>query len=146
MQPTPENIPPELDRRGANRAASMWVRQALTEQSEKIDKVSKDIHTLHDILSKSIPNADWEKHNKSHIILETREEEYKKNSAENFQRSEENRKFWMGVKRDIVKWAMAGAGLFIVGIFTLGSKAQFKIWSDEAAAEPIVKIEKKNEK
>lgn len=138
-------IPPEYDRRGANRAASQWIRDALTKQSEKIDDVSKDIHEIHEILSKSIPNKDWEHHHRSHIILEAREEERKKMEAEREQRMEENRLFWVGVKQDIIKWFLRGAAVFILGIFLLGSKAQFKEWVLEATGE-TTRIENKNEK
>ena len=140
---TPPEFPPEYDRRGANRAASQWIRDALTKQSGKIDKVSEDIHNIHEILSKSIPNKDWENHHKSHIILEAREEERKKMDAERDQRIDENRQLWMGVKQDIIKWFLRAAAVFLLGIILLGSKAQFKEWVLEATGETPIQIENK---
>jgi hypothetical protein len=127
VTPDPQNeIPPELDRRGANRAASQWVRTALNEQSEKIDKIGDEVHKINEILTKSIPNADWEYHHKSHIIFETREEERKRLDADNQKRIEENRQFWLSVKHDIIKWALRAAGLFLVGVLLLGFQTKFK--------------------
>ena len=143
---TPPEVPPEYDRRGANRAASQWIRTALSEQSEKIDKVSEDIQIIHEVLSKSIPNKDWENHHRAHIILEAREEERKRTDAERDQRIEENRQLWMGVKQDIFKWVFRAAAVFVLGIFLLGSKAQFKEWVAEASSSASVQIENKNEK
>lgn len=133
--PSTNEVPPEYDRRGANRAASQWIRDSLTKQSEKIDKVSEEIHNIHEILSKSIPNKDWEHHHRSHIILEAREEERKKMDAEREQRLEENRQLWLGVKQDIIKWFLRAAAVFLLGIILLGSKAQFKEWVLEATGE-----------
>jgi hypothetical protein len=139
--PQPE-YPPEYDRRGANRAASQWIRDALTKQTEKIDSVSDDVQQIKTILSKTIPDADWDRHHRSHIILESIEEERKRLDEENKKRMEENRQFWSAIKQDIIKWFLRAAAVFIVGIFILGSKAQFKEWVLEASDE-TVKIENK---
>ncbi len=132
--PAPE-IPPEFDRRGPNRAASQWVRNALNDQSDKIDKIGQDVHKINDILTKAIPNADWEHHHRSHIILEAREEERKLMDTENSRRMEENRQFWLGVKQDIIKWALRAVGLFLIGVFVLGFQAKFKEWVVAALSE-----------
>jgi hypothetical protein len=135
LPPQVPEVPPEFDRRGPNRAASQWVRNALNDQSDKIDKIGQDMHKINDILTKAIPNADWEHHHRSHIILEAREEERKMMDNENSRRMEENRQFWLGVKQDIVKWVLRAVGIFVVGIFILGFQAKFKEWAVAALSE-----------
>ena len=127
IQPQQE-FPPEFDRRGSNRAASQWVRNALNEQSDKIDKIGEDVHKINDILTKAIPNGDWENHHRAHIILEAREEERKMIDSENSRRLEENRQFWLGVKQDIVRWALRAVAVFLIGVFVLGFQAKWKEW------------------
>lgn len=131
-----EEFPPEFDRRGANRTASQWIRNALNEQGEKIDGIKAEVHEIKGILEKTIPEADWDGHRKSHLIFLQREEEIKRHESEHKKLQEEQRVFWTGIKQDIIKYSLRAAGIFLIGIFILGSQAKFKEWVRLAVAEP----------
>ena len=143
VQPQKEEFPPEFDRRGANRAASQWIRNALHEQGEKIDGIKSEVHEIKGILEKTIPESDWDGHRKSHLIFLQREEELRKHEAEHKKLQEEQRLFWSGIKQDIIKYSLRAAGIFLIGIFILGGQAKFKEWIRLAMAEqPAIEVKK----
>ena len=109
------NLPSELDRRGENRAASLWVRTALTEQSNKIDKLSEKVDVLHETLIKSMPDGNIKEHHDIHQILSKREDVI-----------EARKKFWRGFWDDILKKALTAAIIVMAGVFALGSQLKLK--------------------
>lgn len=142
QQVQPPDIPPEFDRRGANRAASQWIRTALNEHGEKIDGIKNEVHEIKTILEKTIPEADWDGHRKSHQIFVQREEERKQHEAEHKKLQEEQRQFWSGIKQDIIKYSLRAAGIFLIGVFILGGQAKFKEWVKTAIEEQPAEIKK----
>lgn len=123
-----EVIPDIFDRRGDNRAASQWVRKALNEQTEKIDKLSGQVNQLYQTFVKAVPDGDPTRHHESHLLIEQREAERKANEEHEAKRREENRKFWEGIKQDIYKNALKAVGLFLIGVLVMGTQAKFKEW------------------
>jgi len=115
-----------LDRRGDNRAASQWVRNALSDQTRKIDKLSGQVGELYQTFVKAVPNGDPARHHESHLLIEQREAERKASEEREAKRKEENRKFWDGIKQDIYKNALKAAALFVIGLLVVGSQAKFK--------------------
>jgi hypothetical protein len=140
---TPPEVPPEFDRRGVNRAASQWVRNALTDQSEKIDKIGEDVNKINDILTKAIPNANWDHHHADHMTISAWGEERGRIQADADRRMEENRQFWLGVKQDVIKWVLRATLVFAVGIFVLGFQTKFKEWVVNAIDDNPTVIESK---
>ena len=123
-----EPVPDVLDRRGANRAASAWVRNALNEQSAKIDKIADDVQHIAGQLDKAIPDKEFGRHWEQHQLFDEREKERQRIEARQLAQEEEREKFWAKIKADVIAYALKGAGLFLVGIFVLGTQAKFKEW------------------
>ena len=123
---TQEAVPDIFDRRGDNRAASQWVRKALNEQTDKIDRLSGQVGELYQTFVKAVPDGDPTRHHEAHLLIEQREEE--RRVAERLQAKlrEEKRLFWSGVWQDITKNALKGVAIFIIGLLVLGFQAQFK--------------------
>ena len=122
-----EPIPDVLDRRGANRAASAWVRNALNEQSEKIDNIAKDVQHISKELEKSWKEGP-EYHWSEHELFREREKERQRLEARAQEREAEREKFWAKIKADVIAYSLKAAGIFIVGIVVLGGQAKFKEW------------------
>ena len=129
-----EPVPDVFDRRGANRAASQWVRNALNEQSAKIDKIADDVQHISNELEKSW-KAGPERHWEQHQLFEEREKERQRLEARAIQEEEKRKAFWEKIKADIISYSLKAAGVFIVGIFILGSQAKFKEWVQWAVAD-----------
>jgi hypothetical protein len=140
-QNLPPEVPPELDRRGANRAASNWVRVALGEQSEKIDSIAREVHEISNILSKTIPEANWDKHRESHIIYKEWELEKEKQEADRRERELENKKFRESLKRDFIKWGLGAVGLFLLGVFFTGIQTKVRDWAVESLTKEQPRLE-----
>ena len=130
MSDTPESQE-SLDRRGENRAASQWVRTALTEQACKMDTLTDKVDLLHDTLTKSMPNGDIKAHHDTHAMLARREES-----------SNERKKFWRSFRDDIMKKGLTAAVVFIAALFALGSQAKFKEWVNAAVSVAPVETKK----
>jgi hypothetical protein len=139
--PASNEVPPEFDRRGANRAASTWVRVSLQQQTEKIDKIAAEVHEISTILSKTIPDANWEKHRESHVTYKEWEIERAKQEAERIEREQENRKFRESLKRDFIKWGMGAVGLFLVGVFFTGIQSKVRDWAIIALTQEQPRLE-----
>ena len=135
MQPTPE-VPPDLDRRGANRAASNWVRTALQDQSEKIDGIATEVHNIRSILDKAIPNANWDEHREDHVTHREWEIERDVQEQERKQRDAEHRKMINGLKYEFLKWAGGGLCVAIVGLLLLGAETRLRNWIGSAPTTP----------
>jgi hypothetical protein len=129
-----EAVPDILDRRGANRAASAWVRNALNDQSAKIDKIADDVQHIAGQLDKAIPDKEFGKHWQQHQLFDEREKERQRIEARKQAQDEDREKFWSSIKADIISYALKGAGLFIVGVFVLGFQAKFKEWVLDAVS------------
>ena len=120
----PENPPDPFDRRD-NRASTQWVRDAFSEQSEKIDKIADDVNNISRNLDRSwqgSPTKHWDEHE----LFRERELERQRLDAARIQKEEERRAFWDKIKADILSYALKAAGLFVIGILVLGSQAKFK--------------------
>ena len=129
-----EPVPDILDRRGANRAASSWVRNALNEQSAKIDKIADDVHHISTELEKSWKHGP-ERHWSEHELFREREKERQRLEAVAVQEEEKRRAFWDKIKADILSYSLKAAGVFIIGIIVLGGQAKFKEWVQWAIAD-----------
>ena len=129
-----EPVPDVLDRRGANRAASAWVRNALNEQSAKIDKIADDVHHISTELEKSWKHGP-ERHWSEHELFREREKERQRLEALAAQEEEKRKAFWEKIKADVIAYSLKAAGVFIVGIFILGGQAKFKEWVQWAVAD-----------
>ena len=114
MSDTPESQE-SLDRRGENRAASQWVRTALTEQACKMDTLTDKVDLLHDTLTKSMPNGDIKVHHDTHAMLARREEV-----------SKERKKFWRGFWDDIMKKGLTAAVVGLFFVFVAGGHTKVK--------------------
>jgi hypothetical protein len=121
--PAPQ-LPDPLDRR--NNTGVQWVRDALTEQSGKIDTLADKVDTLHSTFIKALPEGNVEAHHKAHIILEQREIDRVKRDKERDAKAAESKKFWTGIKEDAMKNALRAAALFVIGLLIVGSQAKFK--------------------
>ncbi len=124
-----------FDRRGENRAASQWVRTALTEQAEKIDQIAKDVQGISAQLQRSWQQGKPETHWDEHELFKEREAERQRLEAKRLEKEAEYQKFWAKIKADIISYALKAAGLFIVGVIVLGSQAKFKEWVQLAIAD-----------
>ena len=132
-----------LDRRGDNRAASQWVRNALTEQTGKIDKLSDKVDSLHGTFVKALPDGNVEAHYEAHITLEQREVDRVKREKERAIKDAERKKFWTGIKEDAMKNALKAAGLFVIGLLVVGSQAKFKeLVMVAVGSPPAVEVKK----
>ena len=129
-----EPVPDVFDRRGANRAASQWVRNALNEQSAKIDKIADDVHHISTELEKSW-KAGPERHWSEHELFREREKERQRLEAKRIEEEEKRLAFWEKIKADIISYSLKAAGLFVVGLLVLGSQAKFKEWVQWAVAD-----------
>ena len=123
-----EAVPSIFDRRGENRAASQWVRNALNDQSAKIDKIADDVQHIAGQLDKAIPDKEFGKHWQQHQLFDEREKERQRIEARRTAQEEERDKFWTKIKADVISYALKGAGLFIIGVFVMGGQAKFKEW------------------
>ena len=129
----PENPPDPFDRRD-NRASTQWVRDAFAEQSNKIDKIADDVSNISKNLDRSwqdTPNKHWDEHE----LFRERELERQRLEAARIQKEEERRAFWDKIKADILSYALKAVGLFVIGVFVLGSQAKFKEWVQWAVAD-----------
>lgn len=124
-----------FDRRAGNRETTKWVRDALNEQSEKIDQIAKDVHGINTALQRSWQDADPVNHWKEHELFKERELERQRLEAKRIEEEEKRRAFWEKIKTDIFSYALKAVGLFIVGIFILGGQAKFKEWVQLAVAD-----------
>jgi len=113
-----------LDRR--NNTSVQWVRDALSEQTDKIDRLSGQVGELYQTFVKAVPNGDPARHHESHLLIEQREAERKASEEREEKRKDENRKFWDGIKQDIYINALRAAALFVIGLLVVGSQAKFK--------------------
>jgi len=121
--PAPQ-LPDPLDRR--NNAGVQWVRDALTDQSQKIDTLSEKVDTLHSAFVKALPEGNVEAHHKAHVILERREVERIQREKDRAEKEILDKKFWRGVKEDAMKNALRATALFVIGLLIVGSQAKFK--------------------
>jgi hypothetical protein len=133
-KPQIEPVPDVLDRRGANRAASAWVRNALNEQSAKIDRIADDVHHISTELEKSW-KAGPERHWSEHELFREREKERQRLEAVATQEEEKRKAFWDRIKADVISYSLKAVGIFIVGIVVLGTQAKFKEWVQWAVAD-----------
>jgi vancomycin resistance protein YoaR len=117
-----EELPHEFERRGENRAASQWVRTALTEQANKMDTLTEKVDALHDTMTKATPDGNIKKHHDVHVMLNKREE-----------LANERKKFWRTFRDDIMKKGLTAIVVFIAALFALGSQAKFKEWVQAAS-------------
>ena len=124
-----------FDRRSGNREATKWVRDALNEQSEKIDQIAKDVHGISTALQRSWQDGDPVNHWKEHELFKERELERQRLEAKRMEEEAKRREFWEKIKADIFSYALKAIGLFIVGIFILGGQAKFKEWVQLAVTD-----------
>jgi len=117
-----EELPHEFERRGENRAASQWVRTALTEQANKMDKLTEKVDALHDTMTKATPNGNIKRHHYVNVMLNKREE-----------LANERKKFWRTFRDDIMKKGLTAIVVFIAALFALGSQAKLKEWIQSAS-------------
>jgi hypothetical protein len=123
--PAPQ-LPDPLDRR--NNTSVQWVRDALTDQSQKIDTLTDKVDALHGTVTKSVPDGDFKAHHDTHAMLDRQKEA-----------SNERKKFWRSFRDDILKKGLTAAVVFIAALFALGSQAQFKAWVVAATETTEVK-------
>ena len=136
-------MPKELDRRGDNREASNWVRTALTEQANKMDKLSEKVDELHGTFIKALPGGDIKGHHDAHVVIDQREIDRVKREKERAIKDAESKKFWTGVKEDAMKNALKAAGLFVIGLLVVGSQAKFKeLVMVAVGSPPAVEVKK----
>ncbi len=133
-QAEPETLDP-FDRRAGNREATKWVRDALNDQSTKIDKIAEDVSSISKNLEKSWQNGKPETHWEEHELFKERELERQRIEAKRIEKDEEYQKFWAKIKADVIAYSLKAAGLFIVGVIVLGSQAKFKEWVQWAVAD-----------
>ncbi len=132
-----------LDRRGDNRAASQWVRNALTEQTGKIDMLSEKVDELHGTFIKALPNGNIQGHHDAHVVIDQREIDRVKREKERAVKDAESKKFWTGIKEDAMKNALKAAGLFVIGLLVVGSQAKFKeLVMVAVGSPPAVEVKK----
>ena len=132
-----------LDRRGDNRASSQWVRNALTEQTGKIDMLSDKVDTLHGTFVKALPGGDIKGHHDAHVVIDQREVDRVKREKERAIKDAERKKFWTGIKEDAMKNALKAAGLFVIGLLVVGSQAKFKeLVMVAVGSPPAVEVKK----
>ena len=136
------DVPAELDRRGVNRAASNWVRTALQEQSEKIDRLAVEIQSLQRTLEKAIPNQEWDVHREAHLTYKEWEAERDKQLHEKEQRDAERRKSLNNLKYDAIKWVAGGLIVSLSGVFLLGAETKFRTWLNAPATPPALEVKK----
>jgi len=129
--PAPQ-LPDPLDRR--NNTGVQWVRDALTDQSQKIDTLADKVDTLHSTFVKAMPGGNVEAHYESHVTLDRREEERLEREKERAEQEALDKKFWRGVKEETAKYALKAVALFIIGLLVVGSQAKFKEWVIAATA------------
>lgn len=133
-QAEPETLDP-FDRRAGNREATKWVRDALNEQSTKIDKIAEDVSNISKNLDRSWQNGKPETHWEEHELFKERELERQRIEAKRIEKDEEYQKFWAKIKADVIAYSLKAAGLFIVGVIVLGSQAKFKEWVQWAVTD-----------
>jgi hypothetical protein len=126
--PAPQ-LPDPLDRR--NNTGVQWVRDALTDQSQKIDTLTDKVDALHGTMTKSVPDGDFKTHHDTHAMLARQKEA-----------SDERKKFWRSFRDDIMKKGLTAAVVFIAALFALGSQAKFKEWVNAAVSVAPVEIKK----
>lgn len=133
VQRASDNPPDPFDRRD-NRVSTQWVRDAFAEQSNKIDKIADDVSNISRNLDRSwqgSPNKHWDEHE----LFRERELERQRLEAARIQKEEERRAFWDKIKADILSYALKAVGLFVIGVFVVGSQAKFKEWVQWAIAD-----------
>ena len=136
-------MPKELDRLGDNREASNWVRTALTEQANKMDKLSGKVDELHGTFIKALPNGNIQGHHDAHIVIDQREVDRVKREKERAIKDAESKKFWTGIKEDAMKNALRAAALFVIGLLVVGSQAKFKeLVMVAVGSPPAVEVKK----
>jgi hypothetical protein len=131
---TPDENPSDPFDRRDNRTSTQWVRDAFAVQSEKIDKIADDVSNISKNLERSwqdTPNKHWDEHE----LFRERELERQRLEASRTQKEEERRAFWDKIKADILSYALKAVGLFVIGVFVLGSQAKFKEWVHWAIAD-----------
>ena len=136
--PVPQ-LPDPLDRR--NNTGVQWVRDALTEQSGKIDTLADKVDTLHNTFVKAMPGGNVDAHHESHVTLDRREEERLEREKERNEQEVLNKKFWRSVKEETAKYALKAMALFVIGLLVVGSQAKFKEWV-VAATTSTVEVKK----
>ena len=124
-----------FDRRAGNRETTKWVRDALNEQSEKIDQIAKDVHGISAALQRSWQDGDPVNHWKEHELFKEREMERQRLEAKRLEEEAKRREFWEKIKADVTSYALKAVGLFVIGIFILGGQAKFKEWVQWAVAD-----------
>ena len=126
--PAPQ-LPDPLDRR--NNTGVQWVRDALTDHSQKIDTLTDKVDALHGTMTNSVPDGDFKTHHDTHAMLARQKEA-----------SDERKKFWRSFRDDIMKKGLTAAVVFIAALFALGSQAKFKEWVNAAVSVAPVEIKK----
>ena len=124
-----------FDRRAGNREATKWVRDALNEQSEKIDDIAKDVRGINAALQRSWQDGDPANHWKEHELFKERELERQRLEAKRIEEEAKRREFWEKIKADVLSYALKAVGLFAIGVVVLGSQAKFKEWVQWAVAD-----------
>jgi hypothetical protein len=119
-------LPDPFDRRQGNNTSTQWVRDAFSNQTEKIDLLTEKVDKLHGTFVKSMPEGNVEAHHKAHVTLEQREIDRVKRDKERDAKAAESKKFWTGIKEDAMKNALRAAALFVIGLLIVGSQAKFK--------------------
>lgn len=138
----PDALDP-FDRRAGNREATKWVRDALNDQSGKIDKIAEDVGNISKNLEKSWQNGKPETHWEEHELFKERELERQRIEAKRIEKDAEHQKFWAKIKADVIAYSLKAAGLFIVGVVVLGTQAKFKEWVLWAVSPQPAQVEVK---
>ena len=134
IMPEAETLDP-FDRRSGNREATKWVRDALNEQSTKIDKIAEDVHGINAALQRSWQDGDPVNHWKEHELFKERELERQRLEAKRLEEEAKRREFWEKIKADVLSYALKAVGLFAIGVVVLGTQAKFKDWVQWAVAD-----------
>jgi hypothetical protein len=124
-----------FDRRAGNREATKWVRDALNEQSGKIDKIAEEVHGINAALQRSWQDGDPVNHWKEHELFKEREAERQRLEAKRMEEEAKRREFWEKIKADVLSYALKAMGLFVVGVVVLGTQAKFKEWVQWAVTD-----------
>ena len=130
----PPEVPSDPFDRRDNRVSTQWVRDAFTDQSGKIDKIADDVSNIAKNLDRSwegSPAQHWDEHE----LFREREVERQRLEATRIQKEEERRAFWDKIKADVLSYALKAAGIFVIGIFVLGSQAKLKEWVSATVAD-----------
>lgn len=132
-----------FDRRQVGNTSVQWVRDAFKIQTEKIDNLAEKVETLHGAFIQALPGGNIKGHHDAHVVIDQREIDRVKREKERAIKDAESKKFWTGVKEDVMKNALKAAGLFVIGLLVLGSQAKFKeLVMAAVGSPPAVEVKK----